>query len=682
MNATSPWFGPEDQAALDDVWSVVDARFDELQAERAHAAAEQAELLPLAASLSATAIDGAGKSAREALRRAIGGAWADYDARIRAEGADFAKSGVTFRAFYDLARAWHRRLLPFLVEAYGATPARMTAAIVVAEELEERAMAARAEAYLDGYRSLFAGARHQMRASEERYRLLFDASPLPMWVYDVDTLAFLAVNDAAIRHYGYSRDELAKMTLADIRPPEDVEALREDVEHRPEIDLGKTWRHQKKDGSLIVVEIKAHDLPFDGKSARLVLANDVTERTRAEEALRRTEDQLRQMQKLDAIGRLAGGVAHDFNNLLSVILSYSTMLVAQLGPGDAMRADLDEIIAAGERAADLTRQLLAFGRQQMLQPKIIQPADVVAGMEKMLRRLIGEDIELTILSRPRLGCVNVDPGQLEQIVLNLVINARDAMPRGGKLTLEWKNTEIDEAYAKDHVGAPPGPYVVLAVTDSGMGMDRATQARIFEPFFTTKERGKGTGLGLSTVFGIVKQSGGSIWLYSEPGHGTTFKIYLPRAAARSDASAPLDDASPISTASTLIGSETVLLVEDEERVRGLVRTILRKYGYHVIEAQNGGDALLLCEQHAATIHLLLTDVVMPRMSGRQLAERLRPLRPAMKVLYMSGYTSDSIVHHGVLDSDIAFVQKPIRPEALVRKVREVLDARPRDPHCV
>jgi PAS domain S-box-containing protein len=507
----------------------------------------------------------------------------------------------------------------------------------------------------------------ELRASEARYRALFENSPLPMWVYDRATLAFLAVNEAAVQHYGYTRDEFAAMTLADIRPREDVPALMAEIEGRAPIDPRKVWRHIKKDGAIISVDVKAHDVDFEGRHARLVVANDVTQRLRAEEVLRSGEEQLRQAQKLEAIGSLAGGVAHDFNNMLSVILSYASLVMGELKPGDPLRDDVQEVKRAGERAGELTRQLLAFSRQQVLQPRMVDLNRIVAGMDRMLRRLLGEDVELSLLTAHRLGRVLADPGQIEQVLMNLAVNARDAMPNGGKLTIETANVELTRDYAAAHVGVTPGPYVLFAVTDTGTGMDRETQARVFEPFFTTKAHGKGTGLGLSTVFGIIKQSGGHIWVYSEVGQGTTFKVYLPRAEGPEDT--PSDPPGPIQAR----GTETILLVEDEEQVRQLVRTVLRRNGYNVLEAQNGGEAFLICEQYGGKIHMLLTDVIMPRMSGRQVAERLAVMRPGIRVLYISGYTENSIVHHGVLDSGIAFLQKPITPDALLRKVRARLD---------
>jgi len=405
-------------------------------------------------------------------------------------------------------------------------------------------------------------------------------------------------------------------------------------------------------------------------NARLLrsVREELAERERAEAALRKSEEQLRQAQKMEAIGRLSGSVAHDFNNLLSVILSYSDLLLSDLKPIDPLRGDIESIRKAGAKAADLTRQLLAFSRQQVLAPRVVDLNSVLIDSEKMLRRLLGEDIEVVAHYGRTLSRVKVDPGQIDQVLLNLVINARDAMPSGGKLTIETKEVELDDSYTSQHFGVARGPHVMLAVSDTGIGMDPQTQARIFEPFFTTKDIGKGTGLGLSTVFGIVKQSGGHIWVYSEPGGGSTFKIYLPATEAE-DNEVP----KPIEPA-TLNGTETILLVEDQDEVRRVAQSILRRYGYHVIEARNAGEALLSCERHPRTIHLLLTDVVMPQLSGRELAERLAAMRPTMKVLYMSGYTENVIVHHGILDSGIAYLQKPIVPELLARRVREVLNS--------
>jgi PAS domain S-box-containing protein len=826
--------------------------------------------------------------------------------------------------------------------------------------------------------------RELVARGEDRYRAMFDSSPMPMWTFDRDTLAFITVNDAAIRHYGYTRDEFLGMTLSDIRPIEDVEALHADVQRARGMTERQVWRHRKKDGTVIAVEVRGNDLVIDGKRVRLALINDVTERERparrpfglwiafaallavavlsvigsdrlvatmgrvdhthrlvealenvdiqfdarehgaadeltpaleavrhelaldlthddvaqlqrfsalaaaiakrsrpdvdrvlgtmtknarrrleeqrnatarqvmyeritqlgatfvsllllwlafsrisrearlrraaeafsrqseeslatmlhsigdgviatdengkimrlnrvAEEltgwttseaigrpfnevfkiidartrepardpvarvmsdgvtvaldddtvliakngteipvadsaapirdsldrvagavlvfrdasaereyadrlrglneelerrveertsALQKTEAQLLQSQKMEAIGRLAGGIAHDFNNLLSVIISFSEMLME-----DAERdhlpqnvtSDLDEIKKAGLRAADLTRQLLAFSRQQVLAPKLIDLNDIVAGMEKLLRRVIGADITLRVVRSSDGVLIKVDPGQIEQVIMNLVVNARDAMPRGGKLTLEVSRVQLDAEFASAHRGIAAGDYVQLAVTDTGSGMTKEVQAQIFEPFFTTKEKGKGTGLGLSTVFGIIQQSGGTVWVYSEPGHGTTFKIYMPVAKdTAAETAAPAPVARPR-------GSETILLVEDEPGVRAIARGILSRAGYKVLEAADGAAALRLFESTKEPIHLVLTDVVMPGMSGRELVEELAKRKPELKVLYMSGYTDDTVVHHGVLDRGIAFLQKPIMPDALGKKVREVLD---------
>ena len=698
----------------------------------------------------------------------------------------------------------------------------------------------------------------ELRASEARYRMIFESSPLPKWLYDVQTLRFLAVNEAAVRAYGYSREEFLGMTIRGIRAPGEV---RRAEEAAAETRLGPAaygvWTHRRRDGQPMEVEICGETFLLNGRLCRLVVAQDITqrlrqeeqqcrltaelqhqlaERTRAEQALidgarlaalsaetglaltsresiaaisqrctdamverlgavsaciwtlssdepvlelqttggkegdpchariplgetavgriasqrvafhtndllndpafgqwewarghavvafagypllvedrlvgvmavysrqalgaleldclgaiahaiavgiRRKlaeaaqcelEGQLRQAQKMEAIGSLAGGIAHDFNNLLSVILSYSRLLADDLAEDSPMRADLEEIRSAGERAGNLTRQLLAFSRQQVLQPRVLDLNGIITGMDQMLRRVIGEDIEFVTRPAPLPARVNVDPGQIEQVIMNLVVNARDAMPAGGRLTLETALVTLDEKSAAGHAGAAAGPHVMLAVSDTGVGMDPATQSRVFEPFFTTKPQGKGTGLGLSTVFGIVKQSAGAIWLSSAPGQGTTFKVYLP-AAERTAAERA---AAPAPGVRDLRGSETILLVEDEEQVRHLGRTVLERNGYTVIEAKGGVEALELFSRRPE-IDLLLTDVVMPHMGGAHLAARLLEAHPRLKVLYMSGYTDNAVALHGVLHSSVAFLQKPLTPDALLATVRDVLDAGP------
>ncbi len=400
---------------------------------------------------------------------------------------------------------------------------------------------------------------------------------------------------------------------------------------------------------------------------------DITQRKRAEEALRQKEEQLRQSQKMEAVGRLAGGIAHDFNNLLTVITGYSELVLQRLDEQDPLHRDVEGILKAGERASSLTSQLLAFSRRQVLQPQVLDLNAVVRDMEKMLRRLIGEDIALVTVVDPGLTRIKADRSQIEQVIMNLAVNARDAMPDGGKLTIETTDMYLDREYAQQHAAVTPGHYVMLAVTDSGCGMDDETRKRIFEPFFTTKKVGEGTGLGLSTVYGIVKQSGGNIWVYSEPGQGTTFKVYLPRVTGEVE-----PEEAKAGPEKSLQGTETVLLVEDEEVVRELARRILTLYGYRVLEAANGGEALLICENRKEPIHFLLTDVVMPGMSGRELHERLAQLRPGMKSLYMSGYPDTAILHRRALEPGMAFIQKPFSPEALARKVRAVLDAPPKE----
>jgi two-component system, cell cycle sensor histidine kinase and response regulator CckA len=528
-----------------------------------------------------------------------------------------------------------------------------------------------------------------LRESEARFRRLAESGIIGITIADVHG-NILEANDTYLKMVGYSLEELVHGSVrwADLTPPEFAHLAARSAEQLQASGVAPPWETEsfRKDGSRVpmLVGVAMLDHPrciavmadltqlkrSEASEGRLVLEAEGHQsgRMRAEKALRQSEEQLRQAHKMEAVGRLAGGVAHDFNNVLSVILSYGDMLLADIKPDDPMREAVEEIQKAGNRAADLTRQLLMFSRQQVLEPKVIDLNEVLTSMDKMLQRTLGADVDLVSLPTPALGRVRADPSSVEQVIMNLVVNARDAMPTGGRLTIETSNVVLDEAYSQAHLGVRPGPHVMLAVTDGGTGIPKETLARIFEPFFTTKAIGKGTGLGLSTVFGIVQQSGGSVWVYSEPGVGTTFKVYLPRVDAAVEA------ARVVEPPTTLRGSETILLVDDDDQVRVVARGILQRGGYHVIDARHAGEALLHSEEYAGTIHLLLSDVVMPQMGGPALAKRLASTRPDMKVLCMSGYTDDSIVRHGVLEAHIAYLQKPFTPGALTTKVREVLDA--------
>ena len=632
-------------------------------------------------------------------------------------------------------------------------------------------------------------AEERLRASEEWYRLLFDANPLPLWVYDVETLAFLAVNDAAVTHYGYSREEFLHMRITDIRPEEDVPKLIAAPRAPDSGDFeGGVWRHRTKDGRVILVEVVTHSITVLDRPARLTLAHDVTERKRAERELRETndtlqtliqasplaivttdvtgvvsewnvaaermfgwvagdvigrpipivppeqldedmrrmsvsgehsfsgyetrcvrkdgtlvdvyvstallrgmggtlgtvwvmadvterkvmEEQLRQAQKMDAVGQLAGGVAHDFNNLLTVITSYGQFLLNALPEQDPRRSDAHQITQAAARAASLTRQLLAFSRRQVLQPQILDLNEVIGDMEKLLRRVISEDISLVTQFESGIGAVRADRSQIEQVVMNLVVNARDAMPAGGALAISTRVVHLDAAYARRHAGVNPGKHVVVSVRDTGMGMDAATQERVFEPFFTTKAKGKGTGLGLSTVYGIVRQSGGHIDVRSAPGRGTTFDIMLPQVGAAVPAKAESGVGLGVPR-----GTETVLVVEDEDAVRLIVRRVLEEQGYSMIEARDGHEALRVCAQRGDDIDLVLSDVIMPGMGGRQLARALASTRPSLPVLFMSGYNDDGELGGGTADAVSSVLAKPFTAETLARQVREALYKRPR-----
>jgi PAS domain S-box-containing protein len=503
----------------------------------------------------------------------------------------------------------------------------------------------------------------ELRRSEEKFSKIFRSTPDAISITTLAEGRYLDVNNSFLQMSGYTREEVIGRTALELKlwaDPQDRDRLVSTLKAQGRAHE-QEFHFRLKSGEVRLGMLSAEIIELAGEACLLAVIRDVTER-------RTLEQQLRQAQKMEAVGRLAGGVAHDFNNLLMVIRGHSELLRLRLAQDEALRHHAEEIDKAAGRAAGLTQQLLAFSRKQMVQPRVLNLNAVVTDTEGMLRRLIGEDIELVTRTEPALGHVKADPGQIEQIIVNLAVNARDAMPRGGKLIVETENTELDSVFVSQHPGARPGRYVMLAVSDSGVGMSAETQAHIFEPFFTTKEMGHGTGLGLATVYGIVKQSDGYISVYSEAGRGTTFKVYLPRVDEEAaPAARPAKKGEAVAR-----GTETILLVEDEDPVRMLAREFLESKGYQVLEAATGSEALRISAAHAGPIHLLMTDVVMPGMGGRELAEQLILQRPQTRVIYMSGYTDDAIVQHGVLDPGMIFLAKPFTLETLARKLREVL----------
>ena len=494
-----------------------------------------------------------------------------------------------------------------------------------------------------------------LRRSEENYRQLFEQHPSPLWVCHPETLAFLAVNDAAIATYGYSREEFLGMTTDQLHPVEEQELHRRLMgdSARGRV-IGGAWKHRKKDGTVIDVAVSSNRIEFENGPARLAGSQDVTTQ-------RRLEEQLRQVQKMEAIGSLAGGIAHDFNNILMVIRGYSAILLKTLSD-EKHQHQVRQIDEAAERAAELTHQMLAFSRQQVLKPEVTDVNAVIVDALVLLERVLGEDITLECDLDPELRTVLVDRGQLSQVILNMAANARDAMDDGGTLSVRTENVDLEAVPSRPDVA--PGSYVVLRITDTGVGMDDATQARAFDPFFTTKEQG--TGLGLATVYGIVNQSGGHVAVLSEPGYGTTFEVYFPRVDAK-----VMNAVSPAGP-EVLSGNETILVVEDTDTVRALVAQTISSYGYTVLEASNGAEAIELAAQHAGSIDLLLTDVVMPEMNGRELAERLVADYPGLKVLFTSGYPADAVLRRGIATHEAAFIGKPYPMETLALKLREVL----------
>lgn len=516
-------------------------------------------------------------------------------------------------------------------------------------------------------------AEEALRTEKERFQTLLENAPFGVIMIDKQGI-FRYVNSKFIELFGYDLNDIPNGKEWFRKAYADPDYRHQVIEtwindsntSRPGEKVPRIFTVHCKDETKKIIRFITVQL---GTGEYLLSCEDITLVQLAEEEKAALAEQLRQSQKMEAIGRLAGGIAHDFNNLLTVIRGYSQLSLLELKAEDKLRENIEEVQRATQRATDLTRQLLAFGRRQIMEMKVLDLNALLKDLDKMLHRVIGEDIKLTYLLSDEIGKIRVDPGQMEQVILNLAVNARDAMPSGGKLTIETSNAELDEAYAHTHIGSKPGRYVMLSVSDTGVGMTPEIRERAFDPFFTTKEKGKGTGLGLSTCYGIVKQSGGNIWAYSEPGRGTTFKIYFPQ-ADESLKEAKEED----KTVEILKGTETILAVEDEIEVRKLVAEILKGQGYRVIEASDGEEAIKVAQKNSGNkIHLLLTDVVMPGMSGRELAEMLAPQHPGLRILYMSGYTDNAIVNHGVLDEGVNYIQKPFTLDALARKVREVLD---------
>jgi two-component system cell cycle sensor histidine kinase/response regulator CckA len=507
-------------------------------------------------------------------------------------------------------------------------------------------------------------AEEALRESQERTRLIFNTVPDSITITRVEDGRYILVNDYFCQLTGYSREETIGRTVTDLNVfvnAQDRDRFIREMREKGEANDFEI-QYRKKDGSLFTTLLSARSIRYAGEDCLVAVVTDITEK-------KQLEMQFLQAQKMEAVGRLAGGVAHDFNNLLTSILGHSDLMLMRLRPGDPLVGDIGEIVKAANRATDLTRQLLAFSRKQIMQPKILNLNVIISDMKKMLRRLIGEDITLETLLSPDLGRVLVDPGQIDQVIMNLVVNARDAMPQGGTLTIETVNTQIDEVQVRQYLGAKPGAYVLLSVKDSGSGISEEVQSHIFEPFFTTKELGKGTGLGLSTVYGIVKQSNGYVWVDSRPGQGTEFKIFLPLQEGEAESDLKLERVN-----GSLRGEETILLAEDNEMVRGLTRSVLEHFGYQVLETEDGEEAGRMSRGYEGVIQLLLTDVVMPGISGRVLADQLQISRPGIKILFMSGYSEEAVLLQGMQILGAHFLQKPFTPEELGLRVREILDS--------
>ncbi len=507
-----------------------------------------------------------------------------------------------------------------------------------------------------------------LRENEERFRTLTETTATAIFVYANDR--FVYVNNACQQLTGYSADELLSRRFWDVVHPEYKELIKERgfARQRGEnIPSRYEFKIVRKDGTERWIDFTSGKIQWQGKAAAIASAFDITKRKQAEEEKRRLESQLLHAQKMEAVGRLAGGVAHDFNNMLNVIIGYAEIVLGKIGQDAFPRKEVEEIVKAATRSASLTQQLLAFSRKQIIQPRVLDINALLKNLDKMLRRLIGEHIDVVFALEQNVGRVKADPVQIEQVIMNLAINARDAMIKGGKMTIETAMADLNDLYSKSHAEVAPGRYSMIAITDTGQGMDDETKSKIFEPFFTTKDKGKGTGLGLAMVYGIIKQSGGHIFVYSEPGHGTTFKIYLPCTDAAPDVTADVQRVKEHRG-----GNEHILVVEDEAKLRRLFEATIPSMGYRVTTAANGSEALVLVEERGLKPDLVITDVVMPGMGGVELVERLRKNQPALRVLFMSGYTDNAIVHQGILDPGTPFIQKPFHIKDLAVKIKEVM----------
>ena len=507
-----------------------------------------------------------------------------------------------------------------------------------------------------------------LRENEERFRTLTETTSTAIFVYANDR--FVYVNNASQQLTGYSADELLSRRFWDVVHPEYKELIKERgfARQRGEsIPSRYEFKIVRKDGTERWIDFTSGKIQWQGKAAAIASAFDITERKQAEEEKRKLESQLLHAQKMEAVGRLAGGVAHDFNNMLNVIIGYAEIVLGKIGKDAFPRKEVEEIIKAATRSASLTQQLLAFSRKQIIQPRVLDINALLKNLDKMLRRLIGEHIDVVFALGQNVGHVKADPVQIEQVIMNLAINARDAMIRGGKMTIETAMADLNDLYSKNHAEVAPGRYSMIAITDTGQGMDDETKSKIFEPFFTTKDKGKGTGLGLAMVYGIIKQSGGHIFVYSEPGHGTTFKIYLPCTDAAPDLTTDIQRVKEHRG-----GNEHILIVEDEAKLRRLFEATIPSMGYRVTTAANGNEALVLVEERGLKPDLVITDVVMPGMGGVELVERLRKNQPDLRVLFMSGYTDNAIVHQGILDPGTPFIQKPFHIKDLAVKIKEVM----------